>query len=277
VTGSFKPRGALNKILSLEKWEQEAGLVAASAGNHGQGVALSANLIGASVTVFASDHAPQVKLDAIRKAGAMIIEFSGDYISMESAAIAYASQKNMTWVSPYNDPQVIAGQGTLGLEISKQVELKKEMTLLVPVGGGGLISGIGAAFNDIENRPRIVGVQSEASAFMHGLYKHGSQENIQDLPSIADGLSGGLEEGSTTIALTKNFADDMILVSEEEIGRAIAFAWFNYQQKIEGSAAVTLAAVLSGKIKTPAICLISGGNIQPARHAELCERYKGQI
>jgi threonine dehydratase len=273
VTGSFKLPGALNKVLSLEAWEQAAGLVTASAGNHGQGVALAGQLVGAPVTVFVSNHAVPAKVDAMRSMGARIIFVEGGYELAESSAIQYAREQNQIWVSPYNDGQVIAGQGTLGLELKGDLQDKSDLTVVVPTGGGGLLAGIGAALDNEHFHSRLVGVNAEASAFMHALYKRGDQNGVPDLPTLADGLSGAVEDGSLTIPLVRQYADDVITVTEEEIGRAIAFAWRKYNQKIEGSGVVGLAAVLAGKINPPAAIIITGGNIQPEIHAELRLRY----
>lgn len=273
VTGSFKARGAFNKVLSLEKWEQAAGLVTASAGNHGQGVALAGRLVGAPVTVFASNHAVPAKVEAMRALGAEVRFVPGGYELAEATAIQYARDQNQTWVSAYNDGQVIAGQGTLGLELLADLPSVRDATVVVPVGGGGLLAGIGAAMAGSASRLRLVGVNAEASAFMHALYHRGDQEGVPDLPTLADGLSGAVEAGSLTIPMVRKFAADILLVSEDEIGRAIAFAWQKYSQKVEGSGAVGLAAVLAGKVKSPAVVVISGGNIQPEVHDELCRRY----
>jgi threonine dehydratase len=273
VTGSFKARGALNKILALEEWERQAGLVTASAGNHGQGVALAGKLVGAPVTVFASDHAVPAKVEAMRSLGAEVRFVDGGYELAEATAIKYSGEQKHTWVSAYNDGQVIAGQGTIGLEIAQDLPPDARMTWVVPVGGGGMLAGIGAALERVSPRPRLVGAQAEASAFMYALYHQGTQESIPDLPTLADGLSGAVEAGSLTIPLVKRYADDVLLVSEEEIGQAIVFAWHCYGERIEGSAAVALAAVSTGKVKPPAVVVISGGNIQPEVHDELCRKY----
>jgi threonine dehydratase len=273
LTGSFKARGAFNKVLSLEDWERAAGLVAASAGNHGQGLALAVQLVSAPVTVFAPESAPAVKVEKMRDLGADVRLVPGSYDEAEAAGLRYAHDMNQTWVSPYNDPQVIAGQGTIGLELAEQVSLTPEMALLIPIGGGGLLSGIASALIDVKPRPRILGVQPAASAFMHALYARGSQAGVQDLPTLADGLAGGVEEGSITIGLVRGLAHDILLVGEEDIARAVAFAWRVYGEQIEGSGAVGLAAVLSGAIKGPAVVVVSGGNIQPQLHAEIAARF----
>ena len=264
VTGSFKVRGALNKVLSLQPWERSRGIVTASAGNHGQGVALAASISQAPVIVFASEHAMPRKVSAMQALGAEVRLVSGGYAEAEQAGLAYAASHNMTWVSPYNDGQVIAGQGTLALEVLNQLPTSSNTTWVIPAGGGGLLSGIGAALEHKDNPPRLVAVQSIASAYLHALYHTGKQDHISELPSLADGLSGPVEPGSVTIPLTRKFAQDFVLVDEEQIAQAIAYAWNHYQECIEGSAAVALAAVLSGLIPTrPVVILITGGNLQP--------------
>lgn len=276
VTGSFKVRGAFNKVLSLEPWEQSVGLVTASAGNHGQGVALAGQLVAAPVTVFVSNHAVSSKVDAMRSMGAEIRFVEGGYELAERIAIEYARERQSTWISPYNDGQVIAGQGTIGLELLADNLPERALTVVVPVGGGGLLSGIGAALEESRYHYRLVGVNAAASAFMHALYTRGDQAGVPDLPTLADGLTGAVETGSLTIPLVRRYAEDLITVDEEEIGRAIVFAWEKYNQKIEGSGAVGLAAVLTGKVKSPAVVVITGGNIQPEIHAQLCLRYLGK-
>ncbi|MGE5225236.1 MAG: threonine ammonia-lyase [Omnitrophica WOR_2 bacterium] len=270
VTGSFKVRGAFNKVLSLADWERQKGLVAASAGNHGQGVALAGKQAGAPVIIYASEQASPLKVEQMRLLGADVRLVPGQYGDAERAGLAYARQSGAAWISPYNDPQVIAGQGTLALEICQDLPPLPECTWVVPVGGGGLISGIGAALETVIPRPRLVGVQSEASPFLHAQYHRGTQEGVVELPSLADGLAGEVEPGSLTFSLVKQYADDFVLVSEAEIAGAVAFAWQQYSEKIEGAAACALAAVIHGKVKTrPAVVLITGGNIQPELHEKI--------
>lgn len=274
VTGSFKARGAFNKVLVLEDWERSAGLVAASAGNHGQGVALAGQTFGAPVTIYASAQAVKAKIEAMRALGAEVILVPGGYGEAEKVALAQALNNRATWISPYNDGQVIAGQGSLGLETIQQLSEypdfeMKASTWVVPSSGGGLLSGIGAAIAERSDCPRLVGVQAENSAFTHALFHTGSQDGITEYPTIADGLSGPVESGSITIPLMRQYADDFVLVSENDIKAAIAFAWMRYSERIEGSAATAIAAVLSGKVKTPAILIISGGNIQPQDHKNI--------
>jgi threonine dehydratase len=273
VTGSFKARGALNKVLSLQDWERQRGLVTASAGNHGQGVALAGKLTGTPVIVFASEHATPAKVEAMQALGAEVRQVAGGYGEAEQAGLRYATERGSTWISPYNDGQVIAGQGTLGLEIVEQLDESRPVAWVVPAGGGGLVSGIGAAIHEkLPDRSTLVAVSSEASSFLHALYHTGTQDNTVELPSLADGLAGPVESGSITVPLVQEYVDEFVLVSEEAIRSAILYAWQHYAERIEGSAAAALTAVLSGKVMArPVILVLTGGNIQPDVHTRIIQ------
>lgn len=282
-SGSFKVRGAFNKVLSLADWERERGLVAASAGNHGAGLALAAQEVGANAIIYVSEKAVPSKVEAMRELGAEVRSVVGNYGEAEKAGLAYAARTGATWVSAYNDGQVIAGQATLGQEILRQVPESIQMTWIVPVGGGGLLAGIASAVHtsppedkgvkaDGSNRVRLIGVQSEASPFFYALYHGQEQDDYTELPSLADGLAGKIEDGAITIPIVKRLADEMVLISEAEIARAVGYAWQHYGETIEGSAAAALAAALGGRVNDrPAIVIISGGNIEPDVHARLRE------
>jgi threonine dehydratase len=291
ITGSFKPRGAFNKVLSLEEWERSAGLVAASAGNHGQGVALAARTTGTSVELFIPEHAVPAKVEAMRELGAQIFLIEGGFAQAETAGRTYAQAHHKVFISPYNDGQVIAGQGTIGLEIIRELantetpssfrqqneESKDPLCWIVPTGGGGLISALGALLKNQKARPRLIAVQAAASPFTYNLFQRHTQDGVQDLPTLADGLSGAVEDNSVTIPMIEEFVDDFILVSEEEIERAIAFAWFVHHEKIEGSAAAGLAAAITGKVRErPLVAVITGGNIQPEVHKKIISKYAGE-
>jgi threonine dehydratase len=272
ITGSFKIRGALNKVLTLQDWELERGLVTASAGNHGQGLALAGKLAGAPVKIFCSAQAVPAKVKAMRDLGAEVILVEGGYGEAEQAGLSFAGREGSTWVSPYNDGQVIAGQGTLGLELLAELPDLVDANWIVPTGGGGLISGVGAALKQKEPSSKLVAVQAQASPFFHSLYHRGSQEGVKDYPTLADGLAGPVERGSLTIPMVSRLVDDFVLVSEEEIAQAIAYAWHQHGERIEGSAAASLAAVMSNKVSSrPAVVVITGGNIQPEVHAGVVE------
>lgn len=265
VTGSFKIRGAFNKVLLLTPEERARGLVTCSAGNHGQGVAVAARQTASRCVVYASNHAAPIKLAAMRGLGAEVRLVKGGYVEAEITAITHAAETGMIFISPYNDPQIVAGQGTLGLEILNWMRTSEELSgLLIPVGGGGLISGVGSYIRSFDKKVKIIGVQSEASPFAHHLFYAGSQESVVEVDTIAEGLAGEIDHTSITIPLMLECVDDIILVSENEITEAIRYAWQTHQQIIEGSAAVGLAARLAGKIKlSPVLTIITGGNIQP--------------
>ena len=286
LTGSFKARGALNKVLSLVDWERSAGLVAASAGNHGQGVALAGRLVETSVEVFVPRRTGPSKVKAMQDLGASTHLVDGGYSEAEQAARAYASTMGKTFISPYNDGQVIAGQGTVALEILRQLgpmtgknsSRPQEIACwIVPTGGAGLISGCGAVLSRCVPRPQLIGVQAEASPFAYNLFHRNTQQDVEDNPTLAEGLSGAIEADSVTIPMLQRYADDLVLVSEVEIERAIALAWRDYGERIEGSAATALAAIIENRVRSrPAVVVITGGNIEPdvqqaivaAHHAE---------
>jgi threonine dehydratase len=279
ATGSFKARGALNKILGLESWERDAGLVAASAGNHGQGVALAARLAGGKAEIFVPAHAVASKVDAIRALGAEVHLVEGGYGETEALAKAHAHEMRMTFISPYNDGQVIAGQGTVALEVADQLieqhgaSTREMATWIVPASGGGLICGCAAALAGVGPRPRMIGVQPAASPYTYNLYHHGTQEGVHDDPTLADGLSGAIDENSITIPMMRELVDDMVLVSEESIERAIAFAWWTYGERLEGSAAAALAAFLDGAAAGRCVIVLTGGNIQGEVFDDILRRY----
>jgi threonine dehydratase len=235
----------------------------------------------------------------MRSLGAEVRLVSGGYAQAEAAGLQFAASSGAAWVSPYNDLQVIAGQGTLVEEILQEKPELLHAAWVVPSGGGGLISGIGAALKYRPNPPSppslatktvaegkggeggsgpsLTGVQSSASPFLYQLYHSGSQAGAVELPSLADGLSGPVEEGSVTIEITRSTVDDFVLVSEDQIAQAIQFAWQRYGERIEGSAAAALAAVLAKKVPSrPVVVVISGGNIQEEVHARIL-RDKGSV
>lgn len=275
VTGSFKARGAFNKVLSLEAWERQAGLVAASAGNHGQGVALAGKQFDLSVRIFAAESASPLKIEAMRALGAEVTLVPGGYGDAEKAGLAFAAQGTGTWISPYNDPHIIAGQGTLAFEVFQQAQetyqdALQQATWLVPTSGGGLLAGIARVVRQLAPSSRIIGVQSDTSPFMHALFYHGSQDGIQELPTIADGLAGPVEQESITIPLIRHYVDQILLVSEADTAQALAHTWYHYGQVIEGSAAVVMAAILTQQFSGRSlVAVLSGGNIQPSLFQEI--------
>jgi threonine dehydratase len=276
ITHSYKPRGALNKVLSLDRAELDRGLLTCSAGNHGQGVALAGQKSGARVTVYVPESTPQIKLDKMRALGAELVIVPGLYGDAEAAAARAAREQGQTYLSPYNDLLVMAGAGTVALDWLDQDDSFE--VALVPVGGGGLISGFGSALKALRPQARVLGVQSEASAFMHAEFYRGDSSDVPDLPTLTDGLAGSIEAGSATIPITREVADDILLVTEEEIERAIAYAYHKHGEVVEGSGAVGLAAVMAGKVPSGVTygLIVTGGNIDPAKHKAICDEWADQ-
>jgi threonine dehydratase len=250
-TGSFKIRGAVNKIATLDDAERNAGVVTASAGNHGQAVALAAREAGVRATVFMPQDAPMAKVDATRSYGAEVLLVGEGYDEANTAALERV-ESGATLVHAFEDEVVVAGQGTLGLELAEQVaELE---TLVVPVGGGGLASGIAIAFKELRPEVRLVGVQAENCAPFTGREPAGT--------TIADGIAVK-KPGVLTSAILADRLDEFLVVSDREIAEAIVLLLERVKLVVEGAGAASVAALLAGKItgSGPVCALLSGGNI----------------
>jgi threonine dehydratase len=247
-TGSFKIRGAYNRISTLSPEERTAGVVAASAGNHGQAVAWAAREVGANARIFMPQDAPMAKVEATRHYGANIELTAAALEGCIDAASAYVAETGATFVHPFEDPLVIAGQGTIGLELADQ--LAGVETVLIPVGGGGLASGIALALRAVKPDVRIVGVQAE------GTLPGGSGF------TIADGIAVK-KPGELTMSILDDVLDDMVSVTDEQITEAIVLILERTKLVVEGGGAVGVAALLSGKLESPGVVvpLLSGGNI----------------
>ncbi len=260
-TGAFKIRGALNAILQLEERARRAGVVTASAGNHGQGVAFAARLVGVPACVVLPHGVPLAKLTAIQRAGAETVLADGGYDGAHETARALAHERGMTYVHAFDDDDVIAGQGTLALELVADADVD---TLVVPVGGGGLIAGIALAVEGRTPRPRIIGVQSEnAPAFAQSFGLGHAVE--RPAATIADGIAVR-RPADRTLAVVRRLVDDVITVSDEAIARAIVVLLEHHKLLAEGAGATALAAVLeaNGRVGGKRVAaVISGGNIDP--------------
>jgi len=249
---------------------KKAGIVAVSAGNHGQGIALAAARSQCTAHVFLPLSASRVKMDAIHSLGAELHFVSGGYQQAETAARLFAQLESLPFISPYNNVDVICGQGTIGLELETQVDLDKYRQVVVPIGGGGLISGIGIAIREAHPGVRLIGAQAAGSPFFNAIFHGKPKQNIVETIGLADGLEGPVEEDSLTIPLVRRLVDDIVLISEISIRSAIRYAWQTHGEVIEGSAAVALSALLDGKIKAkPTVVVISGGNILPTLFTEI--------
>lgn len=260
VTGSFKVRGAANAILTDP---ERRPVVACSAGNHALGVAHAAALAGVEATLVVPATASPAKLAALGRYPARVVRHGTTYDEAELEALRVAREDGLRFVSPYNHPDVVAGQGTLGAELLEQ--LPDAEVLIVGVGGGGLVGGVGLWAKAINPAIRIVGVQAENSAAMLASLRAGRIVSAPDLPTLADGLSGGLEPGSLTFPLAQQVIDLLIAVSEQQIGAAMRWCFNEHHLTVEGSAAVTVAALLNGLVAGIAgrkvVALLCGRNV----------------
>ena len=262
VTGSFKARGALNKIGLLNAEERAGGIVTGSAGNHGLGVALAAHAWGGvRADIFVPTNAPRSKLEKLRRMDVALHEAGITYEDAHQAAEAFARQTGATYVQAYNDADVIAGQGTVGLEILS--DLPGAELVLVPIGGGGLVAGVATVVKSINPACRIIGVQPEASpAALLSLRDGKPYDPYDHEPTIADGLAGGF--GAVPFCLARTLIDDVLLASETAMRQAV-FALLDQEQLVvEPSGAIAIAPLLSGALDTAGrsvVCILSGGNI----------------
>ncbi|HEX8317826.1 threonine ammonia-lyase [Longimicrobium sp.] len=266
-TGSFKLRGAYNAIASLPPARRARGLVTASAGNHGQGVALAASLIGIRPVVFVPAAAPETKKRRIARFGADLREVEGGWDETAAAAEEHAAATGAWYVHAFSDPAVVAGQGTVGLEIVE--DLPGVKTIIVPVGGGGMIGGVGV-FARAVGGIRVVGVQTDETTGMHASLAAGSLASPAYGPTLCEGLSGDVDERS--LALAREVVDDLVLVSEASVRRAVRALYVEEGLVAEGSAAVAAAALMEGAVpglEGPVALVLTGGNLDARRLAEI--------
>jgi len=267
LTGSFKLRGATNAVVSLSDEEKHRGVVGVSTGNHGRGLAYAAKAAGVRCIICMSRLVPQAKIDGIKAQGAevRIVGNSQDEAQVEVDRLV--GEDGMTMIPPFDHRKVIAGQGTLGLELLEQVP--DVATVLVQLSGGGLISGVAAAIKAKRPDVRIIGISMERGAAMHACLKAGKPILVEELATLADSLGGGIGlENQLTFAMTRDLVDDVILVSEAEIAAAVRHIYWQERQIVEGSGSVGVAALLAGKIKSarPVATILSGGNIDMQQH-----------
>jgi threonine dehydratase len=261
VTGSFKIRGATNKILLLSDAERARGVVTASSGNHAQGLGYAAKQLGVRAKVVVPEMTPKVKIDAIRKYGVELIIEGAEYMDSERLARRIEAEEGMTFISAYNDIDLIKGQGTLALEmIEDQPSLD---TILVPVGGGGLASGISSVYQQATDAT-IIGVQSITSPVMYQCIKKGYIHDIPLQDTYAEGLHGGLEQSSVSFELCRDNIDDWVILEETEILAAIKHMLHTHHMLVEGAGAVGIAALLRDPSRWRGKkigVVISGGNL----------------
>lgn len=271
-TGSFKIRGALNFMTSQPREKLKHGVITASAGNHAQGVAFSADLLGVAATVFMPEITPPQKVQATRDYGAEVVLTGRNFDEAYAAALLAQADSGALFVHPFNDELVMAGQGTIALEILE--DLPDVRNLVIPVGGGGLIAGMAAAVRDRAPHIRIIGVESVAAASMSASFAAGRPVESPVCVTLADGIAVKLP-GSRTVPVICEYVDEIIQVQEEDIALAIVSLLEKTKLLVEGAGAVTLAAVLNrgiAELEGKTVCLLSGGNIDVKTISQVVER-----
>ena len=261
VTGSFKVRGAYYKMTKLSTEEKERGVIACSAGNHAQGVALAAQKNGIKSVICLPDGAPISKVEATKSYGAEVCLVEGVYDDAYNKALQLRDEKGYTFIHPFNDEDVIAGQGTIALELIEQ--LSDLDAVLVPIGGGGLISGIAYTIKTVNPRVKVYGVQAKGAPSMKNAIEHGEVEELPSVSTIADGIAVK-KPGDLTYEICSKYVDEIVTVSDDEISAAILALMEQHKLVTEGAGAVTVAAAMFGKVDLQgkkAVCVLSGGNI----------------
>lgn len=261
VTGSFKVRGAYYKISTLSAEEREKGVIACSAGNHAQGVALAATKAGIKSLICLPDGAPISKVEATKGYGAEVCLVPGVYDDAYNKALQLRDEKGYTFIHPFDDENVIAGQGTIGLELLEQ--LPDMDAAVVPIGGGGLISGVAFAIKQLNPKIKVYGVQAAGAPSMYNSVKGGKIERLESVSTLADGIAVK-EPGENTFELVSKYVDEIVTVTEDEISCAILSLIEQQKLIAEGAGAVSVAAVMFDKIPVKGkkvVCLVSGGNI----------------
>ncbi len=261
ITGSFKVRGAYYKMSCLSTEEKKKGVIACSAGNHAQGVALAAQKNGIKAVICLPDGAPISKVEATKSYGAEVCLVEGVYDDAYQRALQLRDEKGYTFVHPFNDEQVIAGQGTIGLELMEQIQDLD--AVLVPIGGGGLISGIAYTIKTINPAVKVYGVQAKGAPSMKNAVEHGEVEALPSVSTIADGIAVK-EPGNLTFEICSKYVDEIVTVSDDEISAAILALMEQHKLVTEGAGAVAVAAAMFNKVDLKgkkAVCVLSGGNI----------------
>lgn len=270
--GAFKLRGAMNAILSLDGQARRRGLVTASTGNHGRAVAYAAQKLGIPATVCMSALVPANKVEAIRALGAEIRIVGRSQDDAQEEVDRLTASHGLTAIPPFDDPNVVAGQGTIGIEVVE--DMPDVATVLVPLSGGGLAGGIAVAIKALRPQARVIGISMERGAAMHASVAAGRPVTVREEETLADSLGGGIGLANrVTFALCQALLDEIVLVSEDEIAMGIRHAAQEEGLTVEGAGAVGFAAILSGRvgITGPTAIIVSGGNIDPATHRTIID------
>ena len=260
-TGSFKIRGAINRVVNIPKAQRHAGVVAASAGNHAQGVALACRQAGVPCTVVMPKGASIAKVEATKNYGSQVVPQGDSFGEAEAEARRLAEDNRLTFIAAFDDPDVIAGQGTIALEVLE--DLPDVEAVVVPVGGGGLISGVALVLKELQPRVKVYGVQVEAAPAATTAFHEERIVTMSPTPTIADGIAVG-RPGDLTFPLMKKYVDDMVTVSEEEISHAMVLLLERAKVVVEGAGAAGLAALLAKRLPCQSqkvVTILSGGNV----------------
>ncbi|MBD5238160.1 MAG: threonine ammonia-lyase [Bacteroidales bacterium] len=271
-TGSFKLRGAYYKISQLSEEEKSRGVIACSAGNHAQGVALGASRNGIKSIICLPAGAPISKVEATKGYGAEVCLVPGVYDDAYAKAVELKEEKGYTFVHPFDDEKVIAGQGTIGLEIIE--DYPEVEAVIVPIGGGGLIAGVAFAIKSLRPDVKVYGVQSEGAPSMYNSIKEGKRVHLDSVKTIADGIAVK-EPGENTFNLISQYVDEIVTVSEDEIAAAILTLMEQKKLVSEGAGAVSVAAAMFNKVPIKGknvVCVVSGGNIDVTAHNRAVRR-----
>ncbi|MBQ9734574.1 MAG: threonine ammonia-lyase [Clostridia bacterium] len=261
ITGSFKVRGAYYKMSQLTDKEKERGVIACSAGNHAQGVALAAQKNGLKSVICLPDNAPISKVEATKSYGAEVCLVEGVYDDAYQKALSLRDQKGYTFIHPFDDADVIAGQGTIALELYEQIP--DMQAVIVPIGGGGLISGIAYTIKSLNPNIKVYGVQAQGAPSMANSIHDGHIEKLDSVFTIADGIAVK-EPGSLTYDICSKYVDEIVTVTDDEVSAAILALMEQHKLVTEGAGAVAVAAAMFGKLPLDgkkAVCILSGGNI----------------
>ncbi|MBB2971687.1 hydroxyectoine utilization dehydratase EutB [Mesorhizobium sp. RMAD-H1] len=267
TTGSFKLRGASNAMSRLSPEEKRRGVTAASTGNHGRALAYAAKLEGVRAVICMSRLVPGNKVDEIRRLGAEIRIIGNSQDDAQEEVDRLVAEEGLAMVPPFDDPAIIAGQGTMGLEIVEDVP--EVDTVLVPVSGGGLAAGVAAAVKALRPQAKIIGVSMAAGAAMRASLDAGRPVLVEESESLADSLGGGIGLSNRhTFAMVRDLLDDVLLLSEDEIAAGITHAYAMEREIVEGAAAVGIGALLAGRIRAsgPVVTILSGRNIDMTQH-----------
>ncbi|WP_179295786.1 MULTISPECIES: hydroxyectoine utilization dehydratase EutB [unclassified Mesorhizobium] len=270
TTGSFKLRGASNAVASLSSEQKARGVVAASTGNHGRALAHAAKLEGMRAVICMSRLVPQNKLDEIRRLGAEVRIVGDSQDDAQQEVERLVAEEELIMLPPFDHPDVVAGQGTLGLEMIEQVP--DAGLVLVQLSGGGLASGVAAAVKGVSPATKIIGVSMARGAAMKASLDAGRPVLVEELPTLADSLGGGIGlDNRLTFAMCRDLLDDVVLLSEDEIAAGIRHAYAQEREIVEGAGAVGVAALISGKVKPsgPVVALLSGRNIDMDAHRKI--------